>query len=744
MESILHIALSNALVAGVVAILATGAARLKARPALIHALWLVALLKLVTPPVMAVRLPVAAPNFGLALPDAGLTGHMPAIGDATAHGDWPAAAMDDVRPAAGPVSAAAPSPARVQQTAGVVRHAWRRVMELPWVAIAMAIWAGGSLLVGTSAVVRTVRFHRLLRLAHAAPPAVVAQMRQAAAMLDLARVPDVRMIDGPVSPMLWCFGARALLLVPALLWQRLSATQQMVLLAHELAHWKRRDHWVRLLELLVAVLYWWHPAVWFGRRALREAEEQCCDAWVVWAMPHAARQYAAALVETLDFVADDGRMPSAASGLTGIRGMMRRLTMIMRATTPRSLSSRGRMLVIAGALLLLPMMPTLGGEQEHGRDVPVQAAEGRRGEGERRDGVESRERVRGQEAERREAGEARTERRDAERGEGEARRARDADAGRNRLIGGEFVKAEDGTVVLAVGDGARQVTVPLTPETHITLDGAPAKVNDIPAGAYVRIALEDGIARRLEARSPRAVRARGEQRDPAERRPAEGERDRRPAEGERERRPAEGERERRGEAGREVPAVQRDQEQAGNARTLIGELISIEDGALMLAVGEGGRQLTVATQPDTEILVAGNRATLADIKPDMLVRVTQEAGLTKRVEAIAGRGRFPAPADAARRDALRGEGERPAGEQRQRPRRGLRGRVVRFDPPSSLVMQIPFEGEWHQVAVTVGEQVEVTSAGSKIAPAELKAGQLVVVHQVEGRAVGIEVIPGER
>ena len=106
-----------------------------------------------------------------------------------------------------------------------------------------------------------------------------------------------------VSPMLWSFGPTRRLLLPAELLARLTANQQSTLLAHELAHLRRRDHWVRYLELAVVCLYWWCPLVWWARRQLHEAEEECCDAWVVWALPHLTRDYALALVETLDFFA---------------------------------------------------------------------------------------------------------------------------------------------------------------------------------------------------------------------------------------------------------------------------------------------------------------------------------------------------------------------------------------------------------------------------------------------------------
>ena len=63
-------------------------------------------------------------------------------------------------------------------------------------------------------------------------------------------------------------------------------------------------------------LYWWHPVVWYARRELREAEEQCCDAWVVATLPGAGRAYASALLDTLDFLsAAPPAVPLLASGL---------------------------------------------------------------------------------------------------------------------------------------------------------------------------------------------------------------------------------------------------------------------------------------------------------------------------------------------------------------------------------------------------------------------------------------------
>src|SRR5262249_54232637 len=159
-------------------------------------------------------------------------------------------------------------------------------------------------------------FQRLLRRAPPAPAAVQGQARCLAQRLGLAWCPEVRLLPGSLAPMLWAMGGSPRLYVPAKLWDRLDDDQRDTLLAHELAHFRRGDHWVRWLELVVTGLFWWYPVVWWARCALREAEEQCCDAWVVWALPGAGRAYATALVETVDFLSvSRSVLPAAASGI---------------------------------------------------------------------------------------------------------------------------------------------------------------------------------------------------------------------------------------------------------------------------------------------------------------------------------------------------------------------------------------------------------------------------------------------
>ena len=168
--------------------------------------------------------------------------------------------------------------------------------------------------------------------------------------------PQVWWIAGKLSPMLWAVGACPRLIIPTELWKGLDERQRGTLLVHELAHLRRGDHRVRIFELVVTALYWWNPVLWWARQALRDVEEQCCDAWVVWAFPEAAKSYAETLLETLDFLNHSGPSePLLASGFGKVQHLRRRLTMIMSGTTPRLVGLRGTLAALSLGALLLPL-----------------------------------------------------------------------------------------------------------------------------------------------------------------------------------------------------------------------------------------------------------------------------------------------------------------------------------------------------------------------------------------------------
>lgn len=381
---------SNVAVASVLALFACTAGRWLRRPALTHGLWVLVLVKLITPPLaplpMDWLLPAAVheiePRHGV-LAEGNVAKPLKALpvpaANAVEHGPEP---EDQERPApaaiapenevAGPVDPAPLAPPAQELPAADLVPA--EVVMLPpagavpppaaspinWTLLAAGLWFTGSLVWFLLAGWRVHRFGRVLDLAQPAPPALQTLARDLAQRLGV-RCPQVLVTSAPLSPLLWVFGREPRLLLPAGLLARMDEAQQAALIAHELAHWRRRDHLVRWLEIVVLGLYWWCPLAWWARTELQQAEEECCDAWVVWALPGAAKSYALALVETIDFLSGAVPvLPPAASGIGHVRFLKRRLTMILRGQTPRALTAAGILGLVGLAALLLPLAPGWG------------------------------------------------------------------------------------------------------------------------------------------------------------------------------------------------------------------------------------------------------------------------------------------------------------------------------------------------------------------------------------------------
>jgi uncharacterized protein (TIGR03435 family) len=70
---------------------------------------------------------------------------------------------------------------------------------------------------------------------------------------------------------------RPVILLPAATLAGLSATQLEAILLHELAHIRRHDYLVNILQSVVEALLFYHPAVWWVSHHIRAERELCCD-----------------------------------------------------------------------------------------------------------------------------------------------------------------------------------------------------------------------------------------------------------------------------------------------------------------------------------------------------------------------------------------------------------------------------------------------------------------------------------
>ncbi|MFZ6013867.1 MAG: M56 family metallopeptidase [Bacteroidota bacterium] len=74
---------------------------------------------------------------------------------------------------------------------------------------------------------------------------------------------------------------KPIILLPAGLLSGLTAEQVETILIHELAHIKRHDFLINLIQSLVEAIFFFNPFVWIMSRIIRREREYCCDDAVV-------------------------------------------------------------------------------------------------------------------------------------------------------------------------------------------------------------------------------------------------------------------------------------------------------------------------------------------------------------------------------------------------------------------------------------------------------------------------------
>jgi len=291
------------------------------RPAVSHALWLLVLTTLLVPTVVSVPVLPAEAVVQVTAPVA------PTVG---------APGVEFAEAAAGP--AARPRYGALLRT-GLA-----------------ALWlVGAAGLLGWTAA-RTVRFRRTVK--RALRPAPVRLQRQAAEIgrgLGLSRIPEMHVVDARVTPMVWWAGGKVRVLIPAFLLTDASSEELRSILAHELAHVRRRDHLVRWLEWLACSVFWWNPVAWWARHQLQIAEESCCDQLALDTAGSCPKTYAKALLRVVANASEQPgfRSPPPVSAADGIgRGntLETRIRMIVSASA-RPAAPRWLRTVCRGALL---------------------------------------------------------------------------------------------------------------------------------------------------------------------------------------------------------------------------------------------------------------------------------------------------------------------------------------------------------------------------------------------------------
>jgi beta-lactamase regulating signal transducer with metallopeptidase domain len=329
------------------------------RAHLAHLVWLVVLIKCLTPPLWSS--PTGVFSWATHRSAADAKSAAPIATASVAPADEAAASPID------PVSAAAnlqasdhratlsavstPSSAGVMeqgssQRAGISGHILRLLLY-GW-AVGAVAFAGFSILLA----IATARAVRRSRCPDDEP--ATALLERLINRLNVRRKPRLVLVNEPLGPM--TFGwLRPAIIVPEQLIACRSPSEVEPLLAHELIHVRRGDALVGMLQLSAQCVWWFHPLVWWANREMGRERERCCDEEVVAGLACPPATYARSLLNVLE-LKRQLRWLGPLPGLRPFEVTKQRLERLMT----HSADFRPRMpraywlLLLAGVLLLAP------------------------------------------------------------------------------------------------------------------------------------------------------------------------------------------------------------------------------------------------------------------------------------------------------------------------------------------------------------------------------------------------------
>src|SRR5579871_3343766 len=215
----------------------------------------------------------------------------------------------------------------------------------------LVLWTAGTIVL---AALRLRQWRRVRALVAAGPRIDSGRERE---ILDalLARTPIRRpmAIRGTrgVEPAL--VGIRRLVLLwPHDLSADLTDAELASIVAHELAHARRRDNLSALAHIVVETVLWWHPLVWWIGVRLVDARERACDAHVLDAGAD-AESYARSLLKVSALGLQSRLIPVAGIGGSDLS---QRVEAIMTYRARQSLTW-GRRVIVAAAIAVGILLP---------------------------------------------------------------------------------------------------------------------------------------------------------------------------------------------------------------------------------------------------------------------------------------------------------------------------------------------------------------------------------------------------
>jgi TonB family protein len=230
----------------------------------------------------------------------------------------------------------------------------------PWLPGAVGLWALGVLALTTRLVLAWFRTERVRRL-DVRPVAEGLQIAVSRLSRELGIRRPTALFESPWIEVPTVIGwLQPTILLPIGALTGLSVQQIEAVLSHELAHIKRHDYLVNVLQNLAETIFFYHPAVWWLSRQIRIEREHCCDDVAVEACGNPV-MYARALAAL-----EESRQRQATFALAATDGSL--VDRVHRLIGSGHVDARRPSLPIAACVAVILGVLAFSGAQAQGQD----------------------------------------------------------------------------------------------------------------------------------------------------------------------------------------------------------------------------------------------------------------------------------------------------------------------------------------------------------------------------------------
>ncbi|MBN1125019.1 MAG: hypothetical protein JXA82_08425 [Sedimentisphaerales bacterium] len=224
--------------------------------------------------------------------------------------------------------------------------------------IFFSLWVVACTGLGILVLQRTWAVRRLASQSRKADSSLMHLLESCRKRMDIRQNVNIRITSALSTPGVYGI-FRPVILIPLHVRKRMSMQDLEVIVVHELAHVQRGDLWIKLLQTILQVVYFYNPLLWLANTTIRKIREQAVDETVLVILgKQAGMQYPHTLIQVAKLAFDRPVLGLRLIGVMESKGLLtERIKIMVHKPNPQSarLGLVGLTILTALAVFLLPM-----------------------------------------------------------------------------------------------------------------------------------------------------------------------------------------------------------------------------------------------------------------------------------------------------------------------------------------------------------------------------------------------------